>query len=223
MPFDCIAGNPQRRFEMDLVAYVHGKGGSPEESRHYEPQFEGRKVIGISYAGDTPWQAGKEIHDAIAGLREEYDQITLIAVSAGAYFCLHANLDNLIRRAYFISPLTDMERMILTMMKNAEISEDELKTKEKITLPYGEVLSWEYFCWVRSHPVIWNVPTEILYGRNDQMIPYDTVREFALKYHAGITLMPDGEHWFHTPEQMDFIDAWITEKEKNGYDSLSQL
>ena len=26
---------------------------------------------------------------------------------------------------------------------------------------------------------------------------------------AELTVMPEGEHWFHTPEQMRFLDAWL--------------
>ncbi len=27
---------------------------------------------------------------------------------------------------------------------------------------------------------------------------------------AELTVMPNGEHWFHTEEQMQFLDRWIT-------------
>lgn len=26
---------------------------------------------------------------------------------------------------------------------------------------------------------------------------------------ADLTVMPGGEHWFHTPEQMQFLDDWM--------------
>lgn len=29
---------------------------------------------------------------------------------------------------------------------------------------------------------------------------------------AGLTVMPDGEHWFHTEEQMRFLTEWLTER-----------
>ena len=34
---------------------------------------------------------------------------------------------------------------------------------------------------------------------------------FAARIGAPLTVMPGGEHWFHTPEQMAFLDAWIGE------------
>ncbi|SHK90194.1 hypothetical protein SAMN05216582_12334 [Selenomonas ruminantium] len=33
--------------------------------------------------------------------------------------------------------------------------------------------------------------------------------DFAEKHQAGLTVMEGGEHWFHTEEQMAFLDAWI--------------
>ena len=30
----------------------------------------------------------------------------------------------------------------------------------------------------------------------------------------GLTVMPGGEHWFHTEEQMAFLDSWLQEKTK---------
>ena len=35
------------------------------------------------------------------------------------------------------------------------------------------------------------------------------VRAFAEKTGAALTVMPGGEHWFHTDEQMRFLDDWI--------------
>ena len=28
-------------------------------------------------------------------------------------------------------------------------------------------------------------------------------------HNAGFAVMPGGEHWFHTPEQMQFLDDWM--------------
>ena len=34
---------------------------------------------------------------------------------------------------------------------------------------------------------------------------------FAERHHADLTVVPGGEHWFHTDEQMGFLDEWIRE------------
>lgn len=51
---------------------------------------------------------------------------------------------------------------------------------------------------MREHPVDWNVPTDILYGSADNLTSIDTIMDFAQAHHVSITVMENGEHWFHT-------------------------
>ena len=77
----------------------------------------------------------------------------------------------------------------------------------------GYELTPEYLHYVRNHPIVWNVPTQILYGSNDNLTSFETMNEFVEKHHAGLTVMENGEHWFHTNEQMRFLDNWIKKNE----------
>lgn len=54
-----------------------------------------------------------------------------------------------------------------------------------------------------------NAPTKILYGEKDNLTSFETMKEFADKHKARLTVMKGGEHWFHTEEQMNFLDMWI--------------
>ena len=45
--------------------------------------------------------------------------------------------------------------------------------------------------------------------RNDNLISHDTVSVFTKEIGATLTVMKNGEHWFHTEEQMLFLDNWI--------------
>ena len=193
----------------NLVLYIHGKNGSAAESEHYRPLFPGYDVVGLDYKSDTPWEAGEEIRKAAEELTSEYDSIILIANSVGAFFAMFAGIDSQIQKAYLISPIVDMEKLIADMMGWAGVTEAELEARGVISTSFGEDLSWEYLSYVREHPIRWNVPTEVLYGSRDQMTSYETVSAFADKYGAGLTVMEGGEHWFHTQEQMRFLDDWI--------------
>ena len=144
-------------------------------------------------------------------MAEKYDIISIIANSIGAYFAMYALKGKPIERAYFISPVVDMERLITDMMTWAGVTEDELREKQEIETPFGETLSREYLQWVRSHPVSWNVPTHILYGEKDNLTSWETISAFAENHGATLRVMPSGEHWFHTDEQMKFLDAWLKE------------
>lgn len=101
------------------------------------------------------------------------------------------------------------------MMNWANVSETELKEAGTVKTAFGETLSWEYLCYVRSNPIRWDIPTKILYGGQDNLTSRDTISCFAATHHAELKVMEQGEHWFHTPEQMTFLDNWIRENEKN--------
>ena len=96
----------------DFVLYIHGKGGSAAEYEHYRPLFPGCEVFGLDYRTFTPWETGPEIRAAAEKLKDECANIILIANSIGAYFSMSAGIDSMIREAYFISPIVDMERLI---------------------------------------------------------------------------------------------------------------
>ncbi len=198
----------------DVILYIHGKGGSAAESERYKPLFPGCEIIGLDFKTFTPWETGKEIREAVEKLRRESRSITLIANSIGAYFSMSAGIDALICRAYFISPIVDLERLIRDMMLCANVTEDALQAKGVIPTAFGEDLSWDYLCTVREHPVQWSVPTEILYGSADELTDYETVVNFAKAHGAGLTVMDGGEHWFHTPEQTAFLDDWIKQRQQ---------
>lgn len=191
------------------VVYIHGKGGCAEEAEHYKQLFPDAHVIGFDYRSQTPWQAAGEFSDYFERLRKEFDSVAIIANSIGAFFAMNALGGVPIEKAYFISPIVNMEKLITDMMQWAGVAEQELMEKGTIETAFGETLSMEYLTWVRRHPVSWSVPTSILCGSSDSLQSIDIIREFAEKTGADLTVMENGEHWFHTEEQMAFLDKWI--------------
>ena len=192
-----------------IVIYVHGKGGTAEEAKHYQPLFAESDVIGFDYKSQNPWEAKREFSDFYDLHSKGYDSVILVANSIGAFFSMNALAEKKISKALFISPIVNMERLITDMMTWANVTEDELCRKKEITTDFGETLSWEYLCYVRKHPIKWNIPTCILYGAKDNLSSLETISEFAEQTGAILTVMNDGEHWFHTDEQMEFLDNWI--------------
>lgn len=195
--------------KSSAVLYVHGKGGHAQEAEHYKTLFPDMDVIGLDYKTDSPWETNKEIEEAVASLREDHDSIILIANSIGAFYSMNADISS-IDHAFFISPMADMEKLITDMMTWSGVTEDDLKREKVIKTDFGENLSWEYLSYVRDNPVSWTVPTDILYGSADQLQSYETIKAFADRTGSSLTVMHGGEHWFHTEEQMKFLDEWIT-------------
>ncbi|MBQ7543279.1 MAG: alpha/beta hydrolase [Clostridia bacterium] len=198
------------------LLYIHGKGGSAGEAAHYRPLFPDHTVIGLDYASDTPWDAGAEIREEVRRLRGEYDSILLVANSIGAFFAMHAGIDALVRKAFFISPIVDMEKLICDRMAEAHVTETQLKAQGTIPTSFGEDLSWDYLCYVRAYPIRWTAPTAVLYGSRDGLTSYGTMSSFAERHGAQLTVMEGGEHWFHTKAQMVFLDAWITDSARSS-------
>ncbi|WP_405339207.1 alpha/beta hydrolase [Fibrobacter sp.] len=193
-----------------LIIYIHGKGGNADEALHYKSLFPDCDVIGFDYKSNTPWDAKKEFSDYFNSVANGYDEVCLIANSIGAFFSMNALSQKPFKKAYFISPMVNLEKLICNMMMWAGISEDTLREKKEIATDFGETLSWEYLCYVRENSIEWKIPTQILYGSTDNLTSLETMQEFANKVGATITVMNGGEHWFHTDEQMQFLDRWIT-------------
>ena len=133
----------------------------------------------------------------------------MVANSIGAFFAMNGLEEKNITKAFFVSPIVNMEKLIIDMMKWSNITEEELCSKKEIITDFGETLSWEYLCYVRKHPIKWNIPTYILYGENDNLTSKETISEFSEQVSANLAIMKGGEHWFHTEEQMKFLDDWI--------------
>lgn len=192
-----------------IMIYVHGKGGSAAEAEHYKALFPEAEVLGFDYRAQTPWEAKAEFPQFFEKQRKQCDRLTLAANSIGAFFSMSSLDETLIDRAYFISPVVDMKNLIENIMLWTGVSERELAEKQEIPTQFGETLSWAYLTYVREHPVLWQVPTRILYGAHDNLTSLETIRAFAEKTGAELTVMPDGEHWFHTERRMQFLDQWI--------------
>jgi pimeloyl-ACP methyl ester carboxylesterase len=138
------------------------------------------------------------------------NNISLFACSMGAYFSLMSYKNDLLKQAIFLSPVLNMERLINNMMTWFSISEDRLQAEQEIATPVGLVMYWDYYCYVKEHPIVkWNVPTSILYGTKDDTVEHDTVESFAKQFHAKLDILENGEHYFHTEEHLSYFKKWL--------------
>ena len=181
----------------NAVIYVHDKGGNAEEANHYKQFFDDNfEIIGFDYKSLNPWDVKIEFINYFNTIISKYNKIYLIANSIGAYFSLISLTDMPIEKAMLISPIIDMESIILNMMKCENITEDKLMSEKEIETSFGESLSWEYLSYIRKNTIHWDIPTNILFADNDNMTSVDTMTNFANKINANLTTMKDGEHWF---------------------------
>lgn len=137
--------------------------------------------------------------------------IRLFGCSLGAYFSLLAYRDLPLEQALFLSPVVDMERLIQSMMGWFQVTPQRLEAEGEIPTPMGQTLYWDYYCYVREHPIDrWDVPTAILCGSRDSLCEPKVTAAFAERFHCDLQVLEGGEHYFHTPEQLDVYREWLS-------------
>ena len=211
-------GNPSEK----ICIFIHGQGGNKEEAEFFSRivcKF-GWQVISIDLPehGErtnekdmfNPWCIVPELETLLAFIKEKWSEISLYANSIGAYFSLLAYKYENLKSCMFVSPVFDMKQLILDMMLWANVTPIELEKKQTIDTNFGQRLSWKYWTYVLDNPIErWFIPTEILYSVKDELIRLETVENFSHKFNCGLTILSDGEHWFHTEEQLRYLRKWI--------------
>lgn len=138
------------------------------------------------------------------------NNINVFACSMGSYFSLLAYRNLPLGQCLFLSPVLDMERLINKMMAWFKISVDRLEAEKEIPTPIGQRLYWDYYCYVKAHPIDnWRIPTAILYGSKDNITEFDVVSDFVERFHCKLDVLEDGEHYFHTDEQLNYFRQWL--------------
>jgi len=150
----------------------------------------------------------RAVYSYVSALSAEID---LFACSIGVYFSLLALHGSSIRKALFLSPVVNMERIIQVMMTGFGVTQERLEREQKIPLPIGKILDWSYYTYVKQHPVnfSWNSSIAILYGSRDALSPREEIEAFSHQYKATFTLLVDGEHYFASDRQLYFYKEWL--------------
>ena len=133
----------------------------------------------------------------------------------GAYFSLLAYPDETIRQCLFLSPVVDMRRLIENMLRWSNLSQQRLAAEGELVTAAGQTLYWDDYCFIKAHPVTrWEPQTEILYGENDGLCERAVLDAFAQRFDCRLQVVEQGEHWFHTPEQLAVYRGWLEERIK---------
>ena len=205
-----------------LFLYIHGKLGSKEEAAHFAEIVcpKGYQVLSIDLPGHgerademerfVPWKIVPELQAVYGFARQHWKRIRLYGSSIGAYFSLLAFRDAKLEKSLFVSPILDMEKLIRDMMGWAGVTREQLQQAGEIPTAFGETLSWKYLTYAAEHRITkWDSPTAILYAGQDHLTARATVDSFAQRFGCTVTVMENGEHWFHTEEQLAVLDAWL--------------
>ena len=203
-----------------VYLYGHGKNGCKEEAERFANTAcaAGWQVLAIDLPEHgarrdrpeqlLPWAVVPEIQAVYARMQSVWPHIRLYGVSIGAWLVMQALRAEKPEKALLVSPVVDMETLILSMMQGAHVTEEQLKAAGEIPTEMGETLSWPYLCWVREHPLQWHTPTQVLYGDKDALTSRTVMERFRRQSGAHLTILQGGEHWFHTPVQLAALESW---------------
>lgn len=209
-------------FSDHVYIFVHGRMSQKEDAEEFANIAENKGYQVVSF--DLPEHGQRKaenyrctVQNAIHDLRiisdfviDKWRNVSLFANSFGAYFSLVAYRELKFNKCLFLSPILDMEHLIQNMMKWFNVTEDLLRERQETPIPTGETLSWPYYAFVRENPIAkWNNPTYILYGSNDHLTPRNIVDDFVAKFHCHLDILQNGEHYFHTKEQLEVVDQWL--------------
>lgn len=208
-----------------LYLFIHGKMGSKEDAALFaeEAIAKGYQVLSIDLPGHgerssqmalfVPWHVTKELQTIIEWCKANYTEISLCANSIGAWYAMLSFSEKQLNKCLFISPILDMERLIMNMMSWAGVTLEQLEKEQTIETEFGETLSFEYLQYVLAHPINkWTFPTAIVYGEKDHLTEWQVLDDFARQFGCQVAVMKNGEHWFHTEEQLSFLKQWCKEQ-----------
>ena len=206
----------------NLYLYIHGKMGCKEEAARLAEIVcpMGYQVLSVDLPGHgertgererfLPWEVVPELRMIYETARQRWKKIRLYANSIGVYFSLLAFREARLEKSLFVSPVLDMEKLIHDMMGWAGVTREQLREAGEIPTAFGETLSWKYLTYAAEHQITgWDSPTAILYAGQDHLTARKTVDDFAQRFGCAVTVMENGEHWFHTEEQLSVLDAWL--------------
>ena len=142
--------------------------------------------------------------------KENYEEINLWACSMGAYFSLLAYKNENIEKSMFLSPIVNMKIVIDNMMKWSNVTEGILRKRKEIKTDFGVTLYWDYYNYVKENKIKdWDKKTSILYGNKDNMQDESVIKGFASKFNCKLDILENGEHYFHTKEQLKYYKNWL--------------
>lgn len=209
------------RDAQKVYLYVHGKMAYKEcaETFALVAEEKGCQTVSFDLPGHGERKAQNERCDIWNGMRDlkivgddvfsKWRQVSLFACSLGAFFSLNTYQNREFEKCLFQSPIVDMEGLIQNMMRWSNVTEERLKKEREIDTPV-DLLSWDYYTYVREHPITsWRAPTQILYAAKDNLQTREQIDAFAHHFHCGLTVSETSEHPFMAEADFPIVQRWL--------------
>lgn len=201
---------------------VHGKASCKEDAERFTRVAIAKGFQALSFdlpehgertaaaRACTVQNGVQDLRTVMDYVRQNWTSVSLFATSLGAYFSLVAYRDCTFGQCLFSSPVLNMQRLIENMMRWFNVTPAQLEVLREIPTPIGETLSWDYYSYVKEHPVDrWQNPTAILYPELDNLTEPEVVDEFARRFGAQVQRVPGSEHYMHSDAELAIMEDWM--------------
>ena len=205
-----------------LYLVVHGRASCKEDAERFARIAVGKGYQVLSFdlpehgerarlVPECTVQNGvRDLRTVMDHVRRNWSAVNLFATSLGAYFSLVTYRDFRFGRCLFASPVLDMQRLIENMMRWFNVTPEQLEAQREIPTPIGEKLSWDYYSYVRDHPIdVWDSPTYILYPALDNLTEPDVVDHFVGRFEARIQRVAGSGHYMHSDAELSIMEDWM--------------
>ncbi len=206
-----------------VYIHVHGKMSRKEYAESFAriAQDKGWQTLSFDLPGHGERKGLSDRCDVWNGMRDlnaiadhifsRWKDVSLYACSLGAYFSLNAYSGRQFEKCLFQSPIVDMRWLVEHMMLWSGVTPEQLEREKEIVTPIDD-LRWDYYQYILSHPVtVWPFRTSILYAALDDLQPETSIRAFAERFHAGLTIAENSRHPFMEPEDGPIVERWLRE------------
>ena len=197
--------------EKRLLVYVHGYHGNNERAEFIASFLKRYDVKGLEFGDGAPWEIAEVIKPQFEEMIKGYDEVVVVAMSLGAFLTMEYLYPYNIKKAFFLSPLTDMYQYIFDMMNQFHVTEKKLKEQKIVKLENGVVLSYDFYKHTMVDSDKWNVKTHVLYGSLDELIYLESVADFVATHDATLTIINGGHHRLNEESDKEFFKKWLLE------------
>lgn len=203
----CVHGKMSSKEAFEDLASIAAKRGYQTIAFDL-PQHGERKA---EAARCDIWNGIRDLSTVCDYVFRRWKRVSLYGCSLGAYFSLHVCAGRGFEKCLFQSPVLDMEYLIHQMMRWFDISEERLRREREIDTPI-DLMSWDYYQYVLAHPILlWDIPTEILFGGRDDLQTIEIVRSFVDRFGGSVTLSEDSMHPFMEEKDIPIVRKWLSD------------
>lgn len=206
-----------------VYIHVHGKMSRKEYAEEFAAiaQEKGYQTISFDLPRHGERCDSKDRCDIWNGIRDltavgdyafgHWKEVSLYACSLGAFFSLHAYPERPLHKCLFQSPIVDMEYLIGQMMLWFDVPEERLFREREVDTPI-DVLSWDYYQYVKAHPVKnWPHPTAILFAGKDDLQSRRVMEAFSDTNGCTLQISEESAHPFMEEADYPVVRRWLQE------------